>query len=338
MANITTLGEGKNKRYKVTYELPRIMGERKRKSKTFPAGTSKAFVENFLLQKELQFLDGGFQYNKETLLSDYIENTYFLDYTEQLSPTTVSNYKRLYYGKQPYSIKNKFGNYKVKSITKNMMQKYCNELTKVVSPKTVRSYIMWLHSIFDYAITDDIIKPHTNPTDYIKLPQKIKPHIEAYTREEVRDLINLSADDYISQLVIGLGALAGLRRGEMAGLTWDNVNIKDKEIHITQNKIVVDGEIHLKSPKTPKSIRTIYIPDTLADILENAHLKYKENKLLYGADFKDENFVFFKPNGEGYRPDGISIHYERFMHRIEDNFGIKYKSLHKLPPYIRIIT
>lgn len=218
MAHIVIIGKGKEKQFKVMYETPREGGERKRRSKTFPKGTSRQTALDFKRQKEIELATGEMITSKEITLSEFIEEEYFKYHVKFLSATTVANYRKLYESSKPYCIKKYFGNYKVRDISRRMIQRYVNLLADNVSPKTVRSYKMWLHTIFDTAITLDIIKPGTNPTEYIKLPPKNKPPIEAYTIEQIQDLIQYAEEDPISQLIISLGALTGLRRGEMAGL------------------------------------------------------------------------------------------------------------------------
>lgn len=332
MAHIVTIGQGRNKRYKVMYELPQLMGERKRKSKTFPAGTPKSVVDDFKRQMEINLSTGEFVEEKNISLADFIEQVYFPIYTTYLSPTTVSSYWKLYESKKPYCVKTYFGKYKLKEIKRRMVQQYVNLLADNVSPKTVRAYKMWLHTVFDTAICEDIIKPHCNPTDNIKLPPKNKPDIEAYTLDEVNKLLELSANDNINHLVIGLGTLAGLRRGEMLGLRWQDVDLTkgSSVLHIVQTVVVVDDIVYVKEPKTKAGKRDIPIPEALADILRNEKIRYTTNKLRLGAEFKDKGYVISKENGEPYRPDGVSIHYERFMYKVEKEHRIPYKSLHKL--------
>lgn len=332
MAHIITIGQGRNKKYKVMYELPQIMGERKRKSKTFPAGTPKAVVDEFKRQMEINLSTGEFVEEKNISLTDFIEQVYFPIYTTYLSPTTVKNYWHLYESKKPYCVKTYFGKYKLKEIKRRMVQQYVNLLADNVSPKTVRAYKMWLHTVFDTAICEDIIKPHCNPTDNIKLPPKNKADIEAYTLDEVNKLLELSANDNINHLVIGLGTLAGLRRGEMLGLRWQDVDLTkgSSVLHIVQTVVVVDDIVYVKEPKTKAGKRDIPIPEALADILRNEKIRYTTNKLRLGAEFKDKGYVISKENGEPYRPDGVSIHYERFMYKVEKEHRIPYKSLHKL--------
>lgn len=332
MAHIEIVGEGKNKKYKVMYELPPLMGERRRKSKTFPVGTPKSVVDAFKRQVEIDLATGEFVSAKEITLEKFTETVFFQTYTKFLSPTTASNYRRLYESGKPYCIKNVFGKYKLKDVTRRMVQNWVNTLSDNTSPKTVRSYLNFLHSIYNSAISEDIIKPHCNPTEHIKLPPKNTPPIEAYTIEQINKLLELSRDDNISHLIIALGSLSGLRRGELAGLRWDNVHIdtENPELNIVETRIVVDGEETIKAPKTKAGNRVIPIPNSLAEILRQERLNYKTNKLKFGKDFVDKGYVISKPNGEPYKPDGISIHYERFMYRMESDYGIPYKSLHKL--------
>lgn len=331
MAHIVTIGKGKDKQYKVMYELPRAMGERKRKSKTFPKGTPKLVVDEFKRQVEINLVTGEFTNQKNITLANYVENVYFPTYTKYLSPTTTSNYKRLYESKKSYCVKTYFGKYKLKDITRRMVQQYVNELADNVSPKTVRSYLFWLNAVYNTAISEDIIKPHSNPTEHIKLPPKDTPPIEAYTIDEVNKLLIYSRDDYIANITIALGCLAGLRRGEMLGLRWEDVELSNNPIiHIRQTLVVVDNKVIVKEPKTKAGKRDIPIPNVLAEILKKAELEYKKNKFKCGKDFVDSGYVITKPNGEHYRPDGVSIHYDRFVHRLEQEGIVQYKSLHKL--------
>lgn len=331
MANITILGKGRDKRYKVTFEVPREGLERKRRSKTFPPGTSYQFVLDFKRQKEIELATGEMITSKEVTLSEFIEQEYFENHIKFLSPTTVANYKKLYSSGKEYCIKKTFGNYKIKDINRRMIQRYVNLLADNVSPKTVRSYKMWLHTVFDIAIALDIIKPGTNPTEYVKLPPKSTSQIEAYTAEQIQQLLQYAEEDITSQVIIALGALAGLRRGELAGLKWSHIFIDNgqAEIHIRETRVVIDGKEYVKPPKTKAGRRIIPIPQGLVAILKKARTKYLENKLRLGKDFFDSGYVLSQEDGRAYKPDGISIHYERHMYGMIEK-GIPYKSLHKL--------
>ena len=84
------------------------------------------------------------------------------------------------------------------------------------------------------------------------------------TLDERNNLINLPIDDYRSRLFMLLGCLCGMRRGEMRGLQWGD--IEDNLIHIKHN--YVDNE-DVKNPKY-NSVRKVPIPTAVQELLEIA--------------------------------------------------------------------
>jgi integrase len=57
---------------------------------------------------------------------------------------------------------------------------------------------------------------------------------------------------------------AGLRRGELIGLRWEDVNLADSVIHVRRGWDAVEGEI---APKSKQGRRTVPVPDVLYDLL-----------------------------------------------------------------------
>ena len=79
----------------------------------------------------------------------------------------------------------------------------------------------------------------------------------------------------------------GFRIGETLGLTWDDIDLKDKKISV--NKIIYYNDEtkmwYFGTPKTPTSERTITIGDTLIKILKKYKKDQLENKLKYGSHY-----------------------------------------------------
>ena len=176
---------------------------------------------------------------------------------------------------------------------------------------------------------------HRNPVEGTILPKKqVNLDVQAYTAEQVQILLNLSKDKPLVYTTIALGTLAGLRRGEMAALTWDDV-VLDKNPYITINKTRFQVSKNLgfaestgeKTPKTNAGIRTIPIPDVLAEILRKQKHRYNLCKIRYGKDFVDSNRVLFKDDGSEYAVCTISSRYTEFM---KEQASVPYYSLHKL--------
>ena len=128
-----------------------------------------------------------------------------------------------------------------------------------------------------------------------------------------------------------LSFACSLRLGEVLGLTWDNVHISDEEIADDNAYIYIDkqlNEIHkasmraldmkdiiklfdndennrtcvvLKTPKTKTSIRKIWLPETLALLLQDWKKEQEVLKGYYGKEYDDNNLVVSLDNGKPCR-------------------------------------
>ena len=118
-------------------------------------------------------------------------------------------------------------------------------------------------------------------------------------------------------LIITLGALCGLRRGEMAGLKWENVQLEGfTELHITQTVIETEGTTYIKPPKTASGIRTIPIGKGVVEILKEAKADYEKRKAMYGDKFVDSGYVLnHEKTGMNLMPEAINSRYRRFMEK-----------------------
>lgn len=66
-----------------------------------------------------------------------------------------------------------------------------------------------------------------------------------------------------------------MRRGEILGLPWDNVDFKNQSIYVTQTRQFVGNDIIVTGVKTKKSKRTITIFDELSKALQKGYNPYR---------------------------------------------------------------
>lgn len=333
MASIQKVKTKKGTQYRVSYDLPKYVdGKRRKTTKTFPIGTTLNEVKQFVAEKELERNRGALVSTNLNLTFEELGDLYFSTYTQFLSPTTLKGYKGAYFNSKPYGLLNYFGKAKVKSIRTRNIQEYINYLCQYVSPKTIKNYWGLLRIFFDLAVQEGIIQREANPMlNKITRPKQERKPVEAYTLEEVILILKLAEEDENPdiKLILNLALLSGIRRGEMAGLKWKNVNFDEGYIYICESRVVVEGgKEYTKPPKTQAGIRKIYIPERLIVVLKEYHQRYLENKVRYGRDFKNKDYVLSKINGEGLTPQGISNNYLRFMERHKDE--IRYLKFHGL--------
>jgi len=80
-------------------------------------------------------------------------------------------------------------------------------------------------------------------------------------------------------------ALSGLRRGEFAGLRWDDLDLDAGTLTVARNRVRVGWKTVVENePKTQSSQRALPLDDALVAVLMRASARYAQEKLALGAD------------------------------------------------------
>lgn len=102
-------------------------------------------------------------------------------------------------------------------------------------------------------------------------------------------------------------ALSGLRRGEIGGLRWTNIDLEAKTLTIGPTRISVDGKaVEQEDAKSEDSERTLPIPAPLLVELKAAKARQASEKLTAGAAYIDLGYVVCNEAGDPYHPDTLS--------------------------------
>jgi len=102
-------------------------------------------------------------------------------------------------------------------------------------------------------------------------------------------------------------ALSGLRRGEIGGLRWTNIDFKAKTLSIGPTRISVGGKaVEQDDAKSEESHRVLPIPDPLLVELKAAKKRQLSEKLKVGVDYSDLDYVVCNEAGQAYHPDTLS--------------------------------
>lgn len=215
-------------------------------------------------KKEAEKLLIDIQYKINTQQYGTTNKTLFIDFLDEWLETYVkNNCRRTTY--ESYSliinahIKKHFKslNVKLDNVTPVMIQKYYyKKLEHGLSPNTVRKHHANIRKCLDYAKKMQII--NFNPADSVELPKKTKYKADFYDSMEVIKLLNIFKDTIIETPVI-LAVTLGLRRGEVLGLTWDDVDLLNGIISINKTRTQYTTE-DFGSTKTEDSKRQLILP------------------------------------------------------------------------------
>lgn len=179
-------------------------------------------------------------------LDDYIS-----DRCKVLSPSTITNYKRI------LPLFDSLWDICIDDVDSSKIQQIINEWSISVKAKTIKNRINLLLSALDYAECDKRFK--------LRYPASTSKVIKSPDLEDVQMLINNASDDFKSMLY--LAAFGGLRRGEIVALKQEDISRDMCTVYVHAD-IVLDGNKWVYKP-FPKNAQcgTVQLPKFVIDSL-----------------------------------------------------------------------
>ena len=212
----------------------------------------------------------------------------------------------------------KLGHYKLQELNTTIINKYFKgKLEEGLSKNTIRKHYDLLKDVLKHAVNEDKILK--NPLDKVEPIKVQKTEKSFYNIEQLKSLFTIVENDRM-EIVVKLAGMLGLRREEIAGLKWDNIDFENKVITIAEARTQAGKTTVEKGTKNRSSHRTLYAPDEIINLLTAIKNKQEEQKLTLGEAYRDEGYIMAWENGEPYRPNYLS---DLFKKIIDDN---------KLPP------
>lgn len=211
-----------------------------------------------------------------------------------------------------------FGKMRLQSIHQIDVQRYFNTVRNAetgarLSASMLDKHKMILNSLFNAAIDNDLC--FKNPVKNLKIEAKQKQERHVYTAEQAK-----AAEQYAMQherYDIVLLMHTGLRRSELLGLQWEDLDFEKKLIHVQRAVTQTKGGILIDKPKTATSVRYIPISDFLVSMLEK--MKHSGLYIISGKS----------PN-EPMKPHTYADHFSDFMKRMQKETGLPILTPHEL--------
>ena len=137
-----------------------------------------------------------------------------------------------------------------------------------------------------------------------RVPGKARK-FETFTADQVRTVLGGIANDR-NRHAWHL-ALAGRRRGEIAGLRWNDVDLSQRTVRIGKTRVDVVGRaFDQDDPKTASAGRVLPIPDALLGELSAAKARQAAERLALGEALRGPGYVVCNEAGEPYHPSTLS--------------------------------
>ncbi len=206
----------------------------------------------------------------------YVQN-WMERYKGSLKPTTLKGY-RSYLRRHLLPT---FGTMNLLEISVDDIQDFLNE-RKGLSHKTLREFLVFLRQIFDSAVEDRILPFNPAKSKRLQNPSSKVTVREALPLEVVlqilRDVGTLPAEE---RRLMALLLLTGMRRGEMLGLKWEDIDFEKKMISVCRNVTYPTNQPNLTTPKTKNGMRNIPADENLILLLDRPD---KADGYIVGGD------------------------------------------------------
>jgi len=174
-----------------------------------------------------------------------------------------------------------------------------------LSAKSVRN----VHATLQSALTDAARKGTVmrNVADLADPPSISRSgrSMNVWTGQQLRTFLD-AMDGHDLYPLYFLAASTGMRRGELAGLAWRNVDLDTARLTVSQQVVSVDYKLSVDDLKTANSRRTIDLDDHTVAVLRR-----------HRGERSDDGFVFSKDDGSPVHPDLISQTFERTVARLD---------------------
>jgi integrase len=186
-----------------------------------------------------------------------------------------------------------------------------------LSPKTVREVHVILHKALKDAVrwgraTRNIAALADLPSQRSSAAAR-RRSMQTWNAAQLRLFLAADADDPLHYAWV-LAASTGLRRSELLGLRWADVNLAERRLAVRQRLASVDGVPELSEPKSNRSGRVVDLDERTIAALRNRRAAQAEYRLLLGPAWQDFDLVVGREDGRWLHPDWFS---ELFRRRVE---------------------
>lgn len=208
-------------------------------------------------------------------------------------------------------IKPALGKKQLEKLTPANVQHFVNDkLQSGLSPQTIRHIIATLRAALSIAVRWQLV--HRNVAALVTLPRIQKQEMKIFTPEQAKAFLESLKGHRLEALFI-MALTLGLRRGELLGLHWSDVDFDAATLRVNYGLQRFDGKLHLVEPKTEKSRRVLPLPSLLVDALRIHRTRQLEERLALGSNWQESGFVFASTIGTPLEPRNLNRTFDALL-------------------------
>ena len=181
-----------------------------------------------------------------------------------------------------------------------------------LSSNTMRRHHDLLSSALRSAVRQDMLL--ASPMDRGEPPRSRVKEAFFYDNEELKQLYQL-IEGHILELAVKMAGSLGMRREEICGLKWESVDFQRRVVHIKEARTAYGATVVQKETKNRSSMRTLFMPDELYELLRREKARQEQERAIRGGDYAASGHVVLDREGLPYSPNALSLAFTRFVRK-----------------------
>lgn len=298
----------------VVVDLERDPGTGRRRQKWHSGFRTKREAERGLARILAERDEGTYVEPAKMTFGSYLTEHWLPAIESSIRPSTFNGYR----GHVELYLRPQLGALQLQQITPDHLSRFYRDLQKgggrggrTLSPTTVRR----VHATVHRALKDAVRWGHlrANPAAVAVKPRQPgagSADITTWTAAELKTFLAHVSGDRLFALW-RLAATTGMRRGELLGLRWTDVNMDARRVSVRQTLTVVDREITFGEPKTRRGKRNVALDVETADALRSWKRMQDEERGAWGTAWQRTGLVFSREDGTLVNPNLVSAWFGR---------------------------
>lgn len=269
---------------------------------------------------------GLFLTTDKLTLRKFVEEKWLPDQRTRLRQSTFATYET----NLRQHVLNQIGHVRLDRLTRDHLERLYEGLSgpqdtdrRTLSLKSVRNIHGTVRKVLNDAMRRGYL-PH-NVALTVDLPAAARPEMQTWSAQELALFLDQAKDDPFYVPIL-LAATTGMRRGEVLGLRWRDVDLLRGRVAVRQTLVCVGYEIVFSKPKTKKSVRTVPLDNRARAALSAQGALQAEHRLCLDNKYIDSDLVFAEPDGRPVHPQRLSAAFERLAR----SFGLRPIRFHDL--------
>ncbi len=253
------------------------------------------------------------QRNAEMGLASLTREQTFATYLDQwlldvakpsVRPTTYESYEQIVRNR----IKPDLGKVKLSALTPQQIQALYTKLAKTLKPASIVRTHAIIRASLKQAVLWNLIP--RNAADAVRPPSIQRMELQYLNRDQVQQLVEAAHNETAAALY-AVAATCGLRRGELLGLRWSDLNFDKGQLTVQRTAHRIKGEgFVFGEPKTQAGRRTIRVGAFALNALRKQRTRQNEQRLYAGPAWEDTGLIFTSGLGTPLEPARVTRRFQ----------------------------